>query len=91
MIIPAITEAEACALQSAPGIIFTLFAGPLTDTYGRKPLIISALLGYFLLDIIFLINSIWFYDLKVIPAKPNISLTIVPPRLSTSCWSVCRI
>ena len=58
-----------CHPQSAPGIIFTLFAGPLTDTYGRKPLIISALLGYLLLDIIFLINSIWFYDLKVIPAQ----------------------
>ena len=60
-----------CHPQSAPGIIFTLFAGPLTDTYGRKPLIISALLGYLLLDIIFLVNSIWFYDLKVIPARPS--------------------
>ena len=86
-----LTLTVTCHLQSAPGMVFTLFAGPLTDTYGRKPLIICALLGYFLLDIIFLINSIWFYDLKVIPAKPNISLTILPPRLSTSCWSVCRI
>ena len=60
-----------CHPQSAPGIIFTLFAGPLTDTYGRKPLIISALLGYLLLDIIFLVNSIWFYDLKVNPAQTS--------------------
>ena len=52
-------------LQSAPGIVFTLFAGPLTDSFGRKPLIICALFGYFLLDIIFLINSFWFYELKV--------------------------
>ena len=55
-------------LQSAPGIVFTLFAGPMTDRFGRKPLIICALLGYLLLDIIFLINSYWFYELKV----PNI-------------------
>ena len=46
-------------------MIFVLFAGPLTDTYGRKPLIICALFGYFLLDVIFLINSIFFYELKV--------------------------
>ena len=53
-------------LQSAPGIVFTLFAGPLTDTYGRKPLIISALFGYFLLNLVFLINAYWFFELKVI-------------------------
>jgi len=52
-------------LQSAPAIIFTLFAGPLSDTYGRKPLIICALFGYFVLNLVFLINSIWFYELKV--------------------------
>ena len=52
-------------IQSAPGILFTLFAGPMTDRFGRKPLIICALLGYLLLDIIFLINSYWFYELKV--------------------------
>ena len=52
-------------LQSAPGIVFTLFAGPLTDTYGRKPLIISALFGYFLLNLVFLINAYWFFELKV--------------------------
>eukprot|EP00092_Neocalanus_flemingeri_P036288 GFUD01039510.1.p1 GENE.GFUD01039510.1~~GFUD01039510.1.p1 ORF type:complete len:539 (-),score=81.11 GFUD01039510.1:778-2394(-) len=52
-------------LQSAPAIIFTLFAGPLSDTYGRKPLIICALFGWFLHNIVFLVNSIWFYELKV--------------------------
>ena len=52
-------------LQSAPSIIFTLFAGPLSDTYGRKPLIISSLFGYLILNVVFLINSFWFYELKV--------------------------
>ena len=53
-------------LQSAPAIIFTLFAGPLSDTYGRKPIIISSLFGYLLLNIVFLINCLWFFELKVI-------------------------
>ena len=52
-------------LQSAPGLIFTLFAGPMTDKFGRKPLIICALVGYLLLDIIFIINTYWFLELKV--------------------------
>ena len=52
-------------LQSAPVILFTLFAGPLTDKYGRKPLIVSSLAGYLLLNLVMLINSIWFYQLKV--------------------------
>ena len=51
-------------LQSAPGILFTLFAGPLSDQLGRKPLILSALFGYLLLDFIFLFNAVWFFELK---------------------------
>ena len=62
-------------LQSAPGIVFTLFAGPLTDTYGRKPLIISALFGYFLLNLVFLINAYWFFELKVILIPDDSSVT----------------
>ena len=60
-------------LQSAPGIVFTLFAGPLTDSFGRKPLIISALFGYLLLDIIFLVNAYWFFELKVVFTASNVS------------------
>ena len=51
-------------LQSAPGILFTLFAGPLSDQLGRKPLILSALFGYLLRDFIFLFNAVWFFELK---------------------------
>ena len=48
-----------------PSIIFTLYAGPLSDRYGRKPLILVSFVGYFFLNLVFLINSYWFYDLKV--------------------------
>ena len=44
-------------LQSAPGVLFTLVAGPLTDSWGRRPLILSALLGYLLLNLILLVNG----------------------------------
>ena len=37
----------------------------MTDKFGRKPLIICALVGYLLLDIIFIINTYWFLELKV--------------------------
>ena len=41
-------------LQSAPGLIFTLVAGPF-----------SALLGHLVLNLILLINAVWFIELKV--------------------------
>ena len=51
-------------LQSWPAIFFTLFAGPLSEDYGRKPLIIVGLLGYIVLNIAFFINSWFMYELK---------------------------
>ena len=48
-----------------PVMMFVMIAGPLTDNYGRKPLILSALVGYLVLDLVFLVNSLWFYQLKV--------------------------
>jgi MFS family permease len=52
-------------LQALPGIIFTLVAGPLSDRYGRRPLLIISLAGYSLLNLIFIINSFWFTELTV--------------------------
>ena len=52
-------------LQCMPVMMFVMIAGPLTDNYGRKPLILSALVGYLVLDLVFLVNSLWFYQLKV--------------------------
>ena len=52
-------------MQSAPVIVFTLLAGPATDKYGRKPMMVFSLTGFLLLNIIMLLNSIWFYQLQV--------------------------
>ena len=52
-------------LQCMPVMMFVMIAGPLTDNYGRKPLILSALVGYLILNLVFLVNSLWFYQLKV--------------------------
>ena len=60
-----ILQSHSAVLQGVPGIIFTLFAGPISDTYGRKPLIIIPLFGYFILNFVYLVNSIWFHQLKV--------------------------
>jgi hypothetical protein len=38
-------------------------AGPLSDKFFRKPLIILSLGGYILLNIIYTINAYWFYEL----------------------------
>ena len=40
-------------------------SGPLSDTYGRKPLIVISLAGFFILNLVFMINSIFFMELKV--------------------------
>lgn len=52
-------------LQSLPAIIFTFFLGSLSDKFGRKPLLLIGLAGSFILNIVFLVNCIWFYELKV--------------------------
>ena len=52
-------------LQCMPVMMFVMIAGPLTDRYGRKPLILCALVGYLILDLVFLLNSLWFHQLKV--------------------------
>ncbi len=52
-------------LQAVPGVVFTLLAGPLSDRYGRRPLLIAALAGYVILQLVFLVNSIWLEELAV--------------------------
>ena len=38
-------------LQSLPSVLFTMYAGPLSDRYGRKPLILVSFVGYFILNV----------------------------------------
>lgn len=52
-------------LQRLPSIIFIMLAGPLSDSYGRIPLLILPLFGFFILNLVLLINAIWFHELKV--------------------------
>lgn len=73
-------------LQNLPPILFVLF-GPLSDAYGRKPLMIMSLGGYFILNSIFLVNSIFFMELKVLEIchnRPSVA------RLNTCCLSVSK-
>ena len=56
------------ALQSLPTIFVAFFAGPLSDIFSRKPLILISLAGYVLLNVIFMVNVYWFYELKVNPS-----------------------
>lgn len=51
-------------IQSIPPLIYALFAGPWCDRNGRKPLILISLFGYILCQAVFLINTIWYHELK---------------------------
>jgi len=53
------------ALQSLPTIVVAFFAGPISDRFSRKPLILVSLGGYLLLNIIYAVNAFWFYELKM--------------------------
>ena len=48
-----------------PPIIFSLFAGPWSDKFGRRYLIIVPLTGYIAYNIWFLINVLYFDELVV--------------------------
>ena len=58
-------QAKSGILKSVPGIVFILFAGPLSDSYGRKLFLLLSIFGYISLNIVFLVNSIWFMELRV--------------------------
>ena len=51
-------------IQAIPPLIYALLAGPWCDRHGRKPLILLSLFGYILSNLSFLINTIWYHELK---------------------------
>ena len=60
----AMLQAVNGVLQAIPAIIFSINAGPWSDTYGRKTLIVMATFGYVINNSIFIINSVYFDELK---------------------------
>ena len=51
-------------IQSIPSFLYPLIAGGICDKYGRKPFIIISILGYIISTSVYLISTIWWYELK---------------------------
>ena len=51
-------------LQALPAVVYSLFAGPWSDKYGRKMLLICSSFGYVLNNIVYIVNMHFFHELR---------------------------
>ena len=51
-------------IQAIPGCIYALLAGPWSDRYGRKPLMLCSVCGNILSNGVFILNTYFFYEVK---------------------------
>ena len=51
-------------IQAIVPFILAIFAGPWSDIYGRKNLLMCSVFGYSLCNFVFFINTVYFYELK---------------------------
>ena len=52
-------------MSQVPTVIYAVLAGSLSDKFGRKPLMIAAILGQILEGVALLVNQIWFTELRL--------------------------
>ena len=52
-------------MSQVPTVIYAILAGSLSDKFGRKPLMIAAILGQILEGVALLVNKIWFTELRL--------------------------
>ena len=58
-------EMQGDIMAQVPTVIYAILAGSLSDKFGRKPLMVAAILGQILEGVALLVNQIWFTELRL--------------------------